>query len=197
MSNYKIKVNNEAESKEAQELFFELGFIFRTGLGVKHLDCKFLYARNGIIEVGYDSNNFECSANKEATLDQLRNLVAEKKNGLLTPQQAKLAWANGESLQIREAGSTEWKLLTGEYMLMVFDYDRYELRLKPRTITLNGIEIPAPFEPKKGEGAWCLDGATLNGYKRVIFDDFDFGIGFWRTEEQIKQVVTALRGVLK
>ncbi|WP_236489833.1 hypothetical protein, partial [Escherichia coli] len=26
MENYKIRVNNEAESKEAQELFFELGY---------------------------------------------------------------------------------------------------------------------------------------------------------------------------
>ena len=27
MDNYKIKVNDEAESKEAQELFFELGYV--------------------------------------------------------------------------------------------------------------------------------------------------------------------------
>ena len=35
--NYKIRVKNEAESKEAQELFFELGYGWR---GVKHSHYK-------------------------------------------------------------------------------------------------------------------------------------------------------------
>ncbi|WP_335951743.1 hypothetical protein [Acinetobacter beijerinckii] len=71
----------------------------------------------------------------------------------------------------------------------------WSFRLKPRTITLS-LEIPSPFEPKDGEEAWCLDGSALNGYRKVIFDDFDLGVGFWHTEEEIKQVVAVWRGGL-
>ena len=54
MEKYKIKVNNEAESKEVQELFFELGYYWSTGLDVKNLDarffiCKGSYNHNGLL----------------------------------------------------------------------------------------------------------------------------------------------------
>ena len=193
-------MNDEAESKEAQDLFEQLGFTWagdypENGDWYSHLyaeksTCCHLpiYVWNGL------GDTFQ-----ELTLPQLRDLVAQSKNeqGLISGADAKMAWAKGDELQIRETGTTEWKPLTDKYALMVFDYERYELRLKPRTIKLS-LEIPAPFEPKDGEVAWCLDGNTLTGHKKVIFDDFiDSGIGFWRTEEEIKQVVAALRGGIK
>lgn len=79
MSNYKIRVANEAESREAQELFFELGYEWRT-YG-KQTNPWFKAH-------GYDlctENGFVCAteffnenAGKEITLPQLRALVSEQ-----------------------------------------------------------------------------------------------------------------------
>ncbi|HCD9551662.1 TPA: hypothetical protein NEV79_000971 [Acinetobacter baumannii] len=75
MDNYKIKVNDEAESKEAQELFFELGYIV-----VNHVDNE-----KGFIVVSKEADSpfnfgYWCSVDKELTLPQLRDLVVLKRN---------------------------------------------------------------------------------------------------------------------
>ena len=71
----------------------------------------------------------------------------------------------------------------------------YKFRLKSRTITLNGIEVPAPFEPKEGEVGWILF-SNYDGYVRVNHQNSHrYAIAVWRTEEEIKQVVEALRNV--
>ncbi|MEW0951648.1 hypothetical protein [Acinetobacter baumannii] len=79
MDNYKIKVNDEAESKEAQELFFELGYSW--------LCCGKYYNRIGnytfitaypdemLLRMGWGGD-----ADKEITLPQLRDLVVLKRN---------------------------------------------------------------------------------------------------------------------
>ena len=86
-------------------------------------------------------------------------------------------------------------------------YDSFALaklvfRLKPRTITLN-VEIPAPFEPKEGEEFFILAPLSVTGYTKVqgittqaLLDEY-VKLGAWRTEEEIKQVVAALRGGIK
>lgn len=78
----------------------------------------------------------------------------------------------------------------------------FKFRLKPRTITLN-VEIPAPFEPKEGEEFFILAPLSVTGYTKVqgittqvLLDEY-VKLGAWRTEEEIKQVVAALRGGIK
>ena len=75
----------------------------------------------------------------------------------------------------------------------------FDFRLKPRTITINGVEVPAPFEPKDGDVVFVLDNANPNGFSSFIFDSdfFIVNFGAWRTESEIKQVVEALRSVFK
>lgn len=71
-------------------------------------------------------------------------------------------------------------------------------RLKPKTITLNNIEVPTPFEPKEGDMVWCLNELSEKGYEaRTTYDSDDFTahIAYWRTEDEIKQVVAALRKI--
>lgn len=72
-------------------------------------------------------------------------------------------------------------------------------RTKPKTITLNGTEIPAPFVPKSDQEYWILFESyhSGDGYKLVMEDDqyHNLCFGAWRTEDQIKQVVAALRNV--
>ncbi|MEG1234841.1 MAG: hypothetical protein RSE18_13515 [Acinetobacter sp.] len=70
-------------------------------------------------------------------------------------------------------------------------------KIKPRTITLNNIKVPAPFEPKEGENFWHLYPPMGRGYNFTTSNDSDHyeQFGAWRTEEEIKQVVAALRKI--
>ena len=119
---------------------------------------------------------------------------------LISGKEAKLAWANGKKLQIANmiVGEDFYDIDDSNTTLNIFDLDFYQFRLKPRTITINGIEVPAPFEPKCGDMVWCLSELTPSGYEaRTAYEPEDFfsNLGYWRTEEEIKQVVAALRQV--
>ena len=87
MENLKIKVNSKAESKEAQELFFELGYEwYAHGKNVSHLDVittgdfgylvawKTGYFSKHIIQMGRGKEDA-----KEITLPQLRDMVVLKR----------------------------------------------------------------------------------------------------------------------
>ena len=77
---------------------------------------------------------------------------------------------------------------------------RWDFRLKPCTITINGIEVPAPFEPKEDCLVYILDDSRQEGFMEYDYDIEDTGalfFGVWRTKEEIKQVVSALRSVFK
>ena len=128
---------------------------------------------------------------------------------LISGKEAKLAWANGKKLQIANmiVGEDFYDMDDSNTTLNIFDLDFYQFRLKPRTITLNNIEVPAPFEPKEEDQYWYLDSNDPQGYNTDIrnheemFSQFKktafCQIGLWRTEEEIKQVVSALRSVFK
>ena len=128
---------------------------------------------------------------------------------LISGKEAKLAWANGKKLQIANmiVGEDFYDIDDSNTTLNIFDLDFYKFRLKPRTITLNNIEVPAPFEPKEEDQYWYLDSNDPQGYNTDIrnheemFSQFKktafCQIGLWRTEEEIKQVVSALRSVFK
>lgn len=85
MNNYKIRVNNEAESREAQELFFELGYKHKwDGAVVKESwnKARFVYAEDKILWSGNCSDDFaECNF-QELTLPQLRDLVVLHRNDI-------------------------------------------------------------------------------------------------------------------
>ena len=71
---------------------------------------------------------------------------------------------------------------------------KFKFRLKPRTITLNGIEVPAPFEPKDKDNGYVID-LVVSSTPWNESDPETYRVGAWRTEEEIKQVVAALRKV--
>lgn len=83
MNNYKIRVNNEAESREAQELFFELGYKHKwDGAVVKESwnKARFVYAEDKILWSGNCSDDFaECNF-QELTLPQLHDLAVLHRN---------------------------------------------------------------------------------------------------------------------
>ncbi len=255
MDNYKIKVNDEAESKEAQELFFELGLTKED-----FDDYKFPYYvasyNDGAFSnyiLGSDTSGWE-----ELTLPQLRDLVVLKRNDVkdkthrdkrdesiyltsdkviyywqgewcksainksndyenyiansLTPiakpqapalisgAEAKLAWANGVDIQIKNVNCVNWyDLDESKYNLDIFDNVRVDFRLKPQTIKLE-LELPKPFEPEEGEKYWWINPNAKLGYEWDTNDlertDFNrIAMSVWRTEDEIKQVVAQLRKI--
>ncbi len=79
MDNYKIKVNDEAESKEAQELFFELGYSWQ-GCGkyynrIGNYAFITAYPDEMLLRMGWGGDT-----DKELPLTQLRDLVVLKRN---------------------------------------------------------------------------------------------------------------------
>lgn len=115
----------------------------------------------------------------------------------ISGKDALIALANGEEVQASVNGF-DWKDSVEFGLVYFLNGDAY-FRLKPRTITINGIEVPAPFEPKLGEKYWHLYPEYPKGYDfEILESECDIGwihLGAWRTEEEIKQVVAALRSV--
>ena len=117
---------------------------------------------------------------------------------LISGKEALIALANGEEVECKnDVTGMDWSDATGLLVRSFFDPTHmWGFRLKPRTITINGIEVPAPFEPKEGVDGHIIDLIV----SPVIWDGSDpepYRIGAWRTEEEIKQVVSALRSVFK
>ena len=77
MDNYKVKVNNEAESKEVQGLFFELGYVV-----VNNIDCEKGYvvaSKNAESPINFD---YWQDVKNIVTIQQLRDLVVLKRNSI-------------------------------------------------------------------------------------------------------------------
>ena len=120
---------------------------------------------------------------------------------LISGKDALIALANGEEVEWTHFSVGEWHKVpqkTAKLQYFLDDDLGWKFRLKPRTITINGIEVPAPFEPKSGDMVWCLNELSEKGCEaRSAYDSDDFTahIAYWRTEEEIKKVVVALRQV--
>lgn len=139
---------------------------------------------------------------------EMRQAMWEKPKAIAKPQdpalisgaEAKLAWANGVDIQIKNVNCVNWyDLDESKYNLDIFDNVRVDFRLKPQTIKLE-LELPKPFEPKVGE--WYFFVSTENdcGYSTDKFEglDRDFiqtQFGAYRTANEVGQVVEQLRKI--
>ena len=112
-------------------------------------------------------------------------------------------WYDNVDTEIQFLGNIEWyDINNSEVTLEDFKDRGNKFRLKPRTITINGIEVPAPFEPKEGDKYYHISIQTSLGYGWDEWEDSDYDarasiFGVWQTEDEIKQVVSALRSVFK
>lgn len=115
---------------------------------------------------------------------------------LISGKEALIALANGEEVQARHTQTGMGWSSAKTLNLFSFESSVFEFRLKPKTITLNGIEVPAPFKPKVGEEYWFIADYVSSGYSDTQEGTgINSSIGKWRTEDEIKQVVAALRQV--
>ena len=114
---------------------------------------------------------------------------------LISGKEALIALVNGEDVEYLE-DDNKWNLIDKEFVVISALID-CKLRLKPQTITINGIEMPAPFEPKHGDEIWFLHPDYGCGYLDGDYDPAESyaQFGAWRTEDEIKQVVAALRQI--
>ena len=118
---------------------------------------------------------------------------------LISGAEAKLAWANGVDIQIKNVNCVNWyDLDESKYNLDIFDNVRVDFRLKPQTIKLE-LELPKPFEPEEDCHVYILDDGKTDGYRRYSYevhgDKGNTFIGIWKTEDEIKQVVAQLRKI--
>ena len=124
---------------------------------------------------------------------------------LIPGKEALIALLSGKEVQMLYDNENwdlieDWKSWDVKTFLTNDDYG-YKFRLKPRTITINGIEVPAPFEPKVGDTCFIVDTEQDEGFYRFTFSENSgvhknyIYLGAWRTEEEIRQVVAALRQV--
>ena len=112
----------------------------------------------------------------------------------ISGKKALIALANDQEVEYFDEKLGEWVCMD-----MAHHFKR-KFRLKPRIITINGIEVPAPFEPKLDNVVYYLTTTKNEGYTWGHFHQSDAQMtqfGAWRTEKEIKQVVAALRSVFK
>lgn len=129
-------------------------------------------------------------------------------SNLISGKEALIALANGEEVEVKHPNDKwyeNWGSLnnSGGKFFLAYLLDEscdYRFRLKPQTITINGIEVPAPFKPKCGEYYFYPNALSNHMYSRTknslsARDMCAMQFGAWRTEEEIKQVVEALRSI--
>ena len=121
---------------------------------------------------------------------------------LISGKEALIALANGEDVQCANADLLNWNDVSGDCHLDLFTTAKnrngysFIFRLKPRTITINGIEVPAPFEPNEFEDCYMLSDLYAHGYTKTSWK-YSKSVPAWRTEDEIKKVVSALRSIFK
>ena len=119
---------------------------------------------------------------------------------LISGEEALIALANGQEVLWRTKTDAEikcFKRQTPDLEIVLSGNCDYRFWIKSRTITINGIEVPAPFEPKEGERYFYLNPQADAGYgsnTTVKWSKY-MQFGAWRTEDEIKQVVAALRQI--
>lgn len=115
---------------------------------------------------------------------------------IINGKKALIALANGDEVEIfyRDV----WDSIGEMIVIDHFMSDKFKFRLKPRTIKIE-LEIPVPFEPKEGDRVWFICDDNDFGYAKSesYGEDIKSFYGWWRTEEEIKQVVSALRSIFK
>lgn len=112
---------------------------------------------------------------------------------LISGKEALIALANGE--EVENWNGSVWWDVDKTWEVGAFMADR-KFRLKPKTITINGIEVPKPFKAEEYEDCYMLTDLYNHGYTKTSWK-YCRSVPTWRTEEEIKQVVVALRSIFR
>ena len=118
---------------------------------------------------------------------------------LISGKEALIALANGQEIEARHKQTGMGWSNAMTLNLFSFHSSLFEFRLKPRTITINNIEVPAcGVDYKPHTFMFVLNSLDPCEYSKIILDESDeIPPYWWSTEEEIKQVVSALRSIFK
>ena len=119
---------------------------------------------------------------------------------LISGKEALIALANGDEVECSNSiTGMDWCDATGLLVKSFFDATHmWEFRLKPRIITINGIEVPRNSKRHdKEDVVWLINTSCENWYDWIYGSDCDSSTLYWKTEQEVKQVVEALRSVFK
>ena len=129
MENIKVKVNNEAESREVQGLLFELdykwidigAFYYKISSSFNYITA---YYKGKTLAQGYGLD-----AEKELTIPQLRDLVVLKRNDVrdanhIRPRDGKRYFVNSDKTR-------SYYMMDEEWTLTKWDEDQLHKQLKP------------------------------------------------------------------
>ena len=112
-------------------------------------------------------------------------------------EQAAQLYLEGKFIQLLNIAD-DWVDVDENVKISYFRMRKDELvfREKPPFITVNGIEVPKSSDTYSGGLIWILCGTDTREYTSLALDENDeLPAYFWRTEDEIKQVVAALRQV--
>ena len=140
MENLKIKASSEAESKEIQGYFEELGAVCCSGLE-RNKNVNFLFMNSGFLTACKLQENFDKSKCKEITLPQLRDLVVLKRND---PKDANYIRPRDGKEYFKSSQNNFYHILDGEWIMSTWENGQLEPQLKP-------IEKTEMKEPKQAE----------------------------------------------
>ena len=120
---------------------------------------------------------------------------------LISGKEALIALANGDEVEWTHFSVGEWHKVpqkTAKLQYFLDDDLGWKFRLKPRTITINGTEVPCnKSKHDKDDVVWVVNTVCENWYDWIYGSDCDSNTLYWETEDEIKQVVSALRSVFK
>lgn len=130
--------------------------------------------------------------------------VETKTENLISGKEALIAIANGQEVLTFDTRdsfkSLGWFNAFGLETNLFLGDTYYKFKLKPQIIEAN-LKLPAPFTPKDGEWCYVTDCGRELGYYAFKFNPHCknhinyIQFGAYRTEDEIKQVVEAYRGV--
>ncbi|WP_026470077.1 hypothetical protein [Alkanindiges illinoisensis] len=87
------------------------------------------------------------------------------------------AWADGQEVEVKrdEHGSC-WRDVPKTASLSAFESDMNEFRIKPKTININGFEVPEPVRKPLDSGCeyWYVNHACEHGYGADNWDSNKF-----------------------
>lgn len=112
---------------------------------------------------------------------------------VLTPLQAAEAMLNEDKLQVYDSDYDEWYTFACGHRNITIEYLKHiKLRLKPKTMVINGVEVPAPLDTASLDYPDKVYG--LNFSRKSVYDTTGHtnkGL-FWATKEDAQQVLDAM-----
>ncbi len=116
---------------------------------------------------------------------------------LISGKEALIALANGEEVELQATGDMKWYNST-QWTVRELLCFKGKFRLKPRIITINGIEVPKNIKKHdKDDVVWVINTSCENWYDWIYGSDCDSSTLYWETEQEVKQVIKALRSIFK